>query len=70
MILIFININFSAYLNTFLLAILVQKLGEKKMSKYISGYFKTKNKNPTAINLDGGRGGGGGKASMTLPLRK
>ena len=49
-------------------AILVQKLwGEKKLSKSVFGYFKTKKKEkkvPMAIKLEGG----GGKALMAWPL--
>ena len=43
-------------------AILGQKLGdEKKLLKYVSGYFMTKNtkKKPTAIKPKGREGGGG-----------
>ena len=44
--------------------ILVQKLwGEKKLSKSVFGYFKTKKKVPMAIKLEGG-----GKALMAWPL--
>ena len=50
-------------------AILVQKLGqEKKFSKSVSVYLKTKfkKKNPMAIKPEGS----GGKALMARPLRK
>ena len=52
-------------------AILVQKLwGEKKLSKSVFGYFKTKKKIqqkkvPMATKLEGG----GGKALVARPLR-
>jgi len=51
-------------------AILVQKLwGEKKLSEFVFGYFKTKKKIqqkkvPMATKL----GGGGGKALVARPL--
>ena len=53
-------------------ALSVQKIGgDKKLSKSISGYIKTKKqKNPTAITLKGGRGGGGGDALVVQPLRE
>ena len=52
-------------------AILVQKFwGEKKLSKSVFGYFKTKKKNskkkvPMTTKLEGG---GGGKALVARPL--
>ena len=40
------------------------KWGEKKLSKSVFGYFKTKNTIQMAIKLEGG----GGKALMAWPL--
>ena len=49
-------------------AVLVQKLcGEKKLSKSVFSYFKTKKKVPMAIKLEGG-GGWGAKALVAWPL--
>ena len=47
-------------------AILVQNRGRKKMSKFVSGYFITSKKNPTAIKTEGG----GCKFLLARPLRK
>ena len=50
------------------MALLVQKLGGKKLSKSVSGYLKTRQneENQTAIKLEGV----GGKDLMALPLIK